>query len=212
MPAKHNNNKEGGINQIRNYLLLSGILRRAGIKIKILLLLFDNNRKRPNAAPGFKKVIMKSSTLSKNKSQGYTVTDIIASLFLLLFAYNILSICLYQGFASLKNCLAFYTNQTTLFATIILIFQIGVALLLFIPRTRILGCYLVMAYPILTVAALWSFPLYPHDFGGLINKLNKPQRWMFLMLLFILSAVPIIRSWRRSPRPVETNDPPIVYT
>lgn len=117
--------------------------------------------------------------------------EIVAALLLVFLTHSVISISVYPGFPSLKNCLAFYTTHTTSFAAILLVIEYITVILLFLPRTRIFGFILTMIITLIFAIIILVYPHYPHDFGGLFNRRPHLQRWTMLIFMFSASLFAI---------------------
>lgn len=155
---------------------------------------------------------MNKSTLSGKAPKRNLLVEIIAALLLIFLTHSVMSISVYPGFPSLKNCLAFYTRNTSSIALLIILAEAIIAALLFIPRTRVVGLITVLIAALFAGYFQFRTPHYPHDFGGIINKLTRTQQYMFYGLLCFLSLAGLVLSaYKRKPK-AERNPDQVVFT
>lgn len=153
---------------------------------------------------------MKQKTLSGGLPKRNLPAEIVAALLLIFFVHSVISN--YIQLQSLKNLLAFYTRNTTLVAWLIILSEIFIATLLFMPRTRLIGFVAVLIATLFTVYTQLSKPHYPHDFGGIINHLTRMQQYILYGVVSAFSIFGVLLSvLKRKPQPA-TNPDQVVYT
>jgi uncharacterized membrane protein len=129
---------------------------------------------------------MKNTTLSGKIPKRNILIEIISALLLIFFVHTLISS--YIQLQSLKNLLAFYTENTTVIAWTILITEIITVALIFFPRTRLIG--FIAAFLMTTFAGIiiLRYPHYPHDFGGIFNSMSRNQKWVLIISVALLSV------------------------
>lgn len=129
---------------------------------------------------------MKNAILS-GMPKRQLITNIIISLLLVFLVHTLTDS--YMRLQSLKNALAFYTNNTTAVAWTIIIIELITALLLFFKRTQKAGLTLIILISSFAGYILFSTPHYPHAFGGILNDLTPNQHLIVYSLLFLFSIL-----------------------
>lgn len=145
--------------------------------------------------------------LKKNTTSiRYKLIDILAAVLLMFFVHTIIST--YVQLQSLKNMLAFYTIHTSAVAWTVLICEVIIACCLFIKKVRFAGLLMAAIFGVGGMAAIYSWPHFPHDFGGIVNDISTPSKYMvygivaFLGCLgIVISLLPINKSLKH-PEPV----------
>ena len=137
------------------------------------------------------------------------IFEIIAGLLLAFFVYTLVSS--YIQLQSLKNLLAFYTKYTSEVAWMMIISELIISIILFVPRTRYIGLILVMLYSSYGFYIVITHFHYPHDFGGVLNRISTTQQLVLFCLLFVLALFGIISRLRKS-RSIADSEPSVVYT
>lgn len=137
------------------------------------------------------------------------IFEIIAGLLLAFFVYTLISS--YIQLQSLKNLLAFYTKYTSEVAWMMIISELIISIILFVPRTRYIGLILVMLYSSYGFYIVITHFHYPHDFGGVLNRISTTQQLVLFCLLFVLALFGIISRLRKS-RSIADSEPSVVYT
>ena len=153
---------------------------------------------------------MKNTTLSGNKPKRNLIVEIISGLLLIFFIhtifYNFLNI------QSLKNLLGFYTRNTSEIAWVIIISETLIALLLFLPQTRLLGFFAVILISIFAGYIVIKYSFFPHHFGGILNHLSKTQHILFYSLLILMAITGIfLHIFRKKEHKIESQDT-VVFT
>lgn len=122
-----------------------------------------------------------------------TIVEIIASLFILLFAYT--GINKFIAIDTLKGTLKEYPiigDMPVLIAWGLPVIELLVSVLLFIPRTKLLGLYSAMALMIsftLYLGYMLVFtPKLPCTCGGMLQQLSWTQHLIFNLLFIVLSV------------------------
>jgi putative oxidoreductase len=135
-----------------------------------------------------------------------TVLEIISALFILLFVYTALS--KFFEFADFKNVLGrspLISNYNTLAAWTLPIVELIVSLMLFIPRTRILG--LISSLVLMTLFTLYigymlAFtPSLPCSCGGVLKSMTWGQHLTFNIFFTLLAATGIWISKKKQTLP-----------
>jgi hypothetical protein len=136
--------------------------------------------------------------------------EIIASLLLIFFVHTLISS--YIQLQSLKNLLAFYTINTTTVAWLMIITELVITVLLFIPRTRMLGFIFVLLSSIFALYIIFKRPHLPHDFGGIMNALSRKQQPVFYSLLLALPIIGVIISFKEKATKPSRESQQVIYT
>lgn len=132
---------------------------------------------------------MKNRTLPDNKPKRNMIIEIISSLLLVFFIHSI--IYNFINLQSLKNLLGFYTRNKSETAWLIVITETLIALLLFLPQTRLLGFFSVLFISIFAGYIVIKFSFFPHHFGGILNNFSKTQHILFYSLLILMAITGI---------------------
>ncbi len=128
-------------------------------------------------------------------TQTSITAEIIAALLLIFMIHTLVSS--YVQLQSLKNLLAFYTANTensTIIAWLIVLSEFFVVILLFFPRTRVIGLIGVLVLMLFAASIMWVYPRHPHHFGGIINKIAKNDRRILVAVVAVISIIGIIFS------------------
>ena len=171
---------------------------------------------------------MKNVTLSGNlpkrnsfalfiDSKRNTIVEVIAALFILLFMYT--AINKFIAFDSLKIVLQKYPligNFPVLVAWGLPLVETIVALLLFLPRTRLYGLYasliLMASFTIYLAYMLLFTPKLPCTCGGLLQKLSWPQHLVFNIIFFSLALWGILLQRKQQVLQPYAEIAPVVFT
>jgi hypothetical protein len=129
---------------------------------------------------------MKKAIVVKRSS----IVEIIASVILIFFVHTFISS--YIQLQSLKNMLAFYTLNTALVAWTMIISELIIIALIFLPRTRLVGFITAILSMIFAGIMILRFPHYPHDFGGIFNSIPHTQQWLLITVTAVLSLAGLI--------------------
>jgi hypothetical protein len=124
---------------------------------------------------------MKRSTLSGNSPKRNLIAEIIASLLMIFFVHTLIST--YVNLQSLKNMLPFYTSHKNAVAWTIVSTEAMIILLLFFPKTRLIGLAVVLLVSLFAGYIVIQFSYNPHHFGGILNKFSDTQHILFYSLL-----------------------------
>lgn len=119
------------------------------------------------------------------KTKRKYISEIIAGLLILFFVHSFLSnILLLQG---LKNLLILYTYNVNSFAITIIALEGLIALLLFLPKTRMTGFIMVSLFALSALYIVLSKPNHPHHFGGILSEFRSNQQHIvfYAMLIFL---------------------------
>lgn len=137
---------------------------------------------------------------SFNKRRRLTI-DIISALFIFLFIYTGVNKFLYVR--ELKIALKDYPligSFHTIIAWFLPAFELFASLLLFIPKTRLIGLFsslaLMIAFTLYLCYMLILTPDRPCTCGGMLQKLSWPQHLVF-NLFFIVLAITAIRLYKK---------------
>lgn len=147
---------------------------------------------------------------SKTPLRRKLITEIIAALLLLFYVHTFIST--YVNLQSLKNMLPFYTANNNTVAWIVVLIEIAIILLLFLPRTRLAGFIGVLITVLFAGYLVIRHPDNPHHFGGVLNRLSDTQHILLYGLLSLLAIIGL--SLTLVPRKINkrpTSDP-IVFT
>jgi len=107
------------------------------------------------------------------KSLHLWVVEIITALLIVFFVHS--AIDNYFRLQSLKNLLIFYTVNVDAIAWLILLTETAIALLLLFQRTRTAGLLASLAFFITLTLIVALTPHSPHNFGGVLNGLNRKR-------------------------------------
>lgn len=127
------------------------------------------------------------------------VVQVLSSLLLLFFVHTVIN-QLFQ-IHSLNNMLQFYVFNTSLIFWLIIFSEVLIAALLFMPRLRLLGFMLTIAYALLLANTIYRTPHFPHDFGGIINSLTKQQQYILCGSLCLIPIIGIAVAFTRRRKP-----------
>jgi putative oxidoreductase len=159
---------------------------------------------------------MKSSvsTVTVRKRKAFhiskaTAIEIISALFILLFVYTALS--KFLEFANFKNVLGnspLLSSYNIQVAWTLPIVELTVSLLLFAPRTRLLGLYsslLLMTLFTVYIGYMLAFtPNLPCSCGGVLKDMTWSQHLIFNLFFTLLAttAIWMTKKRRRQPHPI----------
>ena len=168
---------------------------------------------------------MKNTTLSHSamKSIGFInfvvakrtmIVDVISALFILLFAYTAINKFL------VLNDLKYVLKSFPLIGSFPQVIAWGlpisesfIALLLFIPRTKLLGLYgslaMMTAFTFYLGYMLVFTPKLPCTCGGMLQKLSWPQHLIF-NIFFVFLAIVAIRLYKKQQVTREITETPLV--
>jgi uncharacterized membrane protein YphA (DoxX/SURF4 family) len=139
-----------------------------------------------------------------------TILEIISALLILFFLHS--SISNYIRLQSLKNLLGFYTIDTTGIAWTIVVVESIIALLLFIPRTRLVGLVAVLFFTLYAGYTVARTPHFPHNFGGILDNLSSWQHILIYGLLTSLAIAGIGLTIRKPRTKVPRASDQVVFT
>lgn len=152
---------------------------------------------------------MKNVSLSGGMPKRKLIVEVIAAILLVFFVHTLISS--YIQLQSLKNLLAFYTKYTTEVAWMMILSELVISVLLFTPRIRHLGLIFVTLYSVFGFYIVITHFHYPHDFGGVLNRISTSQQLVLFCLLFVLALFGLISRLRKS-RSKTDSEPSIVFT
>jgi len=168
---------------------------------------------------------MKNATLSGTamKRNGFTnfvvakktlIVEVISALFILLFVYTAINKFLVIN--DLKKVLKNFPligSFPQLIAWGLPICESIIALLLFIPRTKLTGLYssltMMTAFTFYLGYMLVFTPKLPCTCGGMLQKLSWPQHLIF-NIFFVLLAIVAIRLYKKQQAAGEITETPLV--
>lgn len=143
--------------------------------------------------------------------------EVISSLLILLFMYTALSKLL--DFTAFKNVLSrspFIGNKAAVVALALPITEIMVALLLFIPNTRLWGFYgsaaLMTIFTLYLGYMILFSPKLPCSCGGVLKQMTWNQHLIFNIFFLLLSLTGLVFERKRVKQKPETGLPPVVFT
>jgi hypothetical protein len=145
------------------------------------------------------------------------IIEIIGSLLILLFAYTAISKLLdYTSFKSVLHKSPLMGGMAGLVALALPITEGLVAVLLFIPRTRIWGFYssvALMSVFTLYLAYMISFtPKLPCSCGGVLKQMTWNQHLLFNVFFLAIAATGLVLERKRIKRKSESELPAVVFT
>lgn len=119
----------------------------------------------------------------------FSFIDSLIFLLLIFFVNTVISSCI--NFQSLQNLLLFFSSTPYPTAIILVSLEILIIILLLIPRLQTIGLLLIIAISSFAAYTVISTPRFPHEFGGLINKLSsKYQLYLYsIMILISISCI-----------------------
>lgn len=130
------------------------------------------------------------------------ITDIIAGLLIFLFVYTSLS-KLYELslFQSVLEQSPLIGSKAVFISWLIPISELSISLLLFVPRTRLLGFYgsfiLMLIFTIYIGYMLTNTSTLPCSCGGILKQLTWKQHFVFNIVFTLLSLAGILLHKRR---------------
>jgi uncharacterized membrane protein YphA (DoxX/SURF4 family) len=132
-----------------------------------------------------------------------TFLEIICGLLILLWGYAAFSkLFIYDAFRFQLLGHKLLMHHAALVAWLVPAVEIGIALLLIMPRTRLAGLYVSMGMlAVFTAYIAYMFMFYPHkpcSCGGIISKLSWKQHIAFNVGFMVLAWVGVWK-WQRSP-------------
>jgi signal transduction histidine kinase len=116
--------------------------------------------------------------------------DVSTAVLLLYFVHSFVST--YIQFLSLRNTLAFYTENREFWVWTLIVTEFITALLLFVPKTRLYGLTLSLLFAIFVITLIFITPHYPHHFGGILNVRSRRFKLVVLFLVGLISLSAII--------------------
>lgn len=131
-----------------------------------------------------KPFIMSNLKSSRRFPRRKIITEIIASLLLIFYVHTFIST--YVNLQSLKNMLPFYTSNNNMVAWTIVVIEIVIVVLLFLPKTRLIGFVGALITTFLAGYLVIKYPDNPHHFGGLLNHISDTQQITLYSLLSLL--------------------------
>jgi putative oxidoreductase len=162
-------------------------------------------------------VMKRNGLMSFIVAKRNVIVEVISALFILLFVYT--AINKFLEFNSLKIALKGYPligSFPILIAWALPLTEAIVSILLFVPKTRLLGLYaslvLMSSFTLYLAYMLLFTPTLPCTCGGLLQKLSWPQH-LVVNVAFILQAV--IGIWLKQKREtpnVNIETAPIIFT
>lgn len=153
---------------------------------------------------------MKTKASLSSSQKRLQLPEIISLLLLVFFVHT--SVAIYIQFQSLIHMLVFYTNHTTVFAWIIFITNIIIAILLFIPRTRFIGLISAAFFAISGIITMVLTPHNPHDFGGVINELPTKQRYILYSIIALIAIINIFLTLQKAKLKSPEQESQIAFT
>jgi hypothetical protein len=143
--------------------------------------------------------------------------EIISSLLILLFIYTALSKLLdFTAFKSVLSQSPFIGNKAAVVALALPITEIMVALLLFVPRTRLWGFYgatvLMTAFTLYLAYMILFTPDLPCSCGGVLKQMTWKQHLAFNIFFFLLSLTATLLERKRSRLKPGMDLPSAVFT
>src|SRR5258706_16059953 len=145
------------------------------------------------------------------------VIEIISSLLILLFVYT--GINKFLAIDSVKLVLKQYPligSMPNIIAWGLPITELVVAILLFIPRTRLRGFYasllLMTAFTLYLGYMLIFTTKLPCTCGGMLQKLSWPQHFVFNIFFVLLSLAGIFLIKKQAKQKQENERPQVVFT
>ena len=158
---------------------------------------------------------MKNATLSGSAIKRTTIVEVISALFILLFVYT--AINKFLVLTDLKYVLKDFPligSFPQVVAWGLPISESIIALLLFIPRTKLSGLYgslaMMTAFTFYLGYMLVFTPKLPCTCGGMLQKLSWPQHLIFNMI-FIFLAIVAIRLYKKQQVTREITEAPLAY-
>ncbi len=140
----------------------------------------------------------------------FFLEDIIAFVIILFSAYTLISSI--TELSNLKGMLGFYTVDTTTIAWIIIVIEAITLTLLFFPITRTAGFISFILLAVFAGITMLRYPHNPHDFGGIFNHISRPQKWMVIVTVSLISAGGILlRLFNTSNTHLRSGDQRTVY-
>lgn len=124
--------------------------------------------------------------------------ELISALLILFFTYNgIMSLI---NIGNLKNLLAFYTLERSQWAWSIILAELLVAFFLLFPKTRRIGFFATILFCISLCYTISKTPYFPHEFGGILNRLSNQQQIYFSVILSSMAMLGIWLSYKQFKR------------
>ena len=145
------------------------------------------------------------------------IIEFIGSLLILLFVYTAISKLLdYTAFKSVLSKSPLIGENAGIVALALPITEVLVAVLLFVPRTRVWGLYgsvALMSVFTLYLAYMINFtPKLPCSCGGVLKQMTWNQHLVFNLFFLALSLTGLVLERKRIKRKPGHELPPIVYT
>jgi|GEM_PF-1343417 len=137
------------------------------------------------------------------------IAEVVSALLLVFYVHSVIST--YVQLQSLKNMLAFYALNTSLFAWGIVVVELLIAALIFGPRSRLIGFVLSAIFAITLITTIELTAGYPHDFGGVINMLSTTPKLLLLIVIAILSFLGVGLTLRKQKGKQQTPGK-VIYT
>jgi hypothetical protein len=145
------------------------------------------------------------------------VSEILSSLFILLFVYTAISKLMVRStFEYTLSKSPLLDWGAPFFSVAVPLLELIIALLLFVPRTRLKGLYAYTA--LMTVFTLWIGYLLtiashrPCSCGGVLKYLTWKEHFLFNLGCIALGIIAIVYEKRRRKRNDNPELPPVVFT
>jgi hypothetical protein len=140
-----------------------------------------------------------------------TIIDVVASILLIFFLHTMLYT--WMQIASFKNMLAFYTYNITPIAWTVIVTELIIAVMLFIPRTRVIGFILAAVFATTAIIIIKITPGVPHDFGGIMNHVSiASMRYVIYGLVILLACSGLVLTFIKKPANSSSSSTPIMYS
>ena len=145
------------------------------------------------------------------------IIEFIGSLLILLFVYTAISKLLdYTAFKNVLSRSPLIGEKAGIIALALPIAEVLVAVLLFVPRTRLWGFYgsvALMSVFTLYLAYMINFtPKLPCSCGGVLKQMTWNQHLVFNVFFVALSVTGLVLERKRIKRKHEEELPPVVFT
>ncbi len=138
------------------------------------------------------------------------LTNIIISLLLIFIVHTLTDS--FMRLQSLKNVLAFYTKNTTGVAWTILTAELVIAVFLFFKKTQKAGLFFTIAISLFSGYIVYSYPRYPHAFGGLLNTFTPKQHLIAYSLLLMFSMLGLYLKKNKASGEPASEPQPVIFT
>ena len=144
-------------------------------------------------------------------------TEIISSLFILLFVYTALSKLMdFTPFRAILHKSPLIGENATFVAIALPFTEIIVSLLLFVPRTRLWGFYsssvLMTTFTLYLGYMILFTPKLPCSCGGVLKQMNWNLHLFFNIFFLLLAFTGVILERKRNKLKPGMDLPPVVFT